>query len=287
MRSIRSARLTFLWAILQVIGILGSTEPMNCERNGAVGWCQVPRLGEAKKPGPPTNLDSADDDLFDEGDCECMPAPGEMDWMPDTDDEEFEVPLQQHVHEMTADCSEVEKWLTKNASLAFVAVPNKTVTKKSKFEGPRPGWVFKFGDEGLGYYRDYGGMVVQVALEKEIPLATKLPAARIPLSELLPEPTPAPERVARASCPMFTPAGVAATCAAILAAGAPTAAAAADASDQSVRHRITDWDRRLAAGELRPAIPKNTQEMDDGSVHDLPAWGGATQHARENNHGYC
>ena len=47
-------------------------------------------------------------------------------------------------------------WLSKNARKSFVPVRCTKPSKTPKFEGERPGWVFKLGGAGLGYYRDVG-----------------------------------------------------------------------------------------------------------------------------------
>ena len=51
----------------------------------------------------------------------------------------------------------VDEWLTKHDKHDFVPVKCMKVTKASKFEGFKPGWVFKLGQLCLGYCRDYGG----------------------------------------------------------------------------------------------------------------------------------
>ena len=71
----------------QAVVLQGIWEPPSCEREGGRGCCQVPRLVEAEKPVPPTNLDDCEDEAFDEGYFGYLPAPGEESWMPDTDDE--------------------------------------------------------------------------------------------------------------------------------------------------------------------------------------------------------
>ena len=126
-------------------------EPSRTDPTASRGWCQLPRLGEAKKPGPPCNFDEAEADEFDDSEPE-QPLPGDMDWLPDTDEGE---PDEAHREGDVgaADRGEVE-WQEAHAKHEFVTVPNKKRTKKSKFEGPHQGWVFKSGMHGLGYYRD-------------------------------------------------------------------------------------------------------------------------------------
>ena len=51
----------------------------------------------------------------------------------------------------------------------FVAAAGpKHRTRESKFEGARPGYVFKLGPSGLGYYRDTGKQRVEMCLEAAI-----------------------------------------------------------------------------------------------------------------------
>jgi hypothetical protein len=52
--------------------------------------------------------------------------------------------------------TQAQEWLKEHAGKHFVpAAPLKNPkSKESRFEGERPGWVFKLGDRGLGYYSD-------------------------------------------------------------------------------------------------------------------------------------
>ena len=130
----------------------------------------------------------------------------------------------------------------------------------------KPGWVFKLGEAGLGYYRDRGGLVVTVSLAQAIQPTAGIPAAPISLDELIVKPAEVPKLQQIANRMTFTPAGVAATCAAIWAAnGPPTDHTAASSS---VRQRIQMWDSRVAAGELRP-IPTRTRTT---VAHDAPTF---------------
>ena len=87
----------------------------------------------------------------------------------------------------------------------------------------KPGWLFKLGAQGLGYYRDRGGLVVEVSIAQAIQPPTSLPAAPLALDKLIARPTTMPKMQLIASRVVFTPAGLAATCAALLAANAPPA----------------------------------------------------------------
>ena len=50
------------------------------------------------------------------------------------------------------DGSSNARWLQDHAGMAFVpARAPKARSKLSKFEGAKPGWVFKTGERGLGY----------------------------------------------------------------------------------------------------------------------------------------
>ena len=129
-------------------------------------WCEIPRLGEAERPGPLTTFDDPElDDWIDyegsepeweEDVCElalsCLPSD------PDEPDPPTAQPTDRPVHhsEFNANLSGAEAWLRKNAHRSFVPVRCKKLSKTSKFEGERPGWVFKLGGAGLGYYRDVG-----------------------------------------------------------------------------------------------------------------------------------
>ena len=62
--------------------------------------------------------------------------------------------------------SEADAWLSKHRGKSFVPV-NGPITSKPKFQGERLGWVFKVGEEGLGYYAE-GGTVRTVHLFPEV-----------------------------------------------------------------------------------------------------------------------
>ena len=62
---------------------------------------------------------------------------------------------------------------------------SKRVTKASKFEGAKPGWVFKTGETGLGYYRDNGTQRLQLSLDLALRPMRVVPAANIVFSELI------------------------------------------------------------------------------------------------------
>ena len=76
-----------------------------------------------------------------------------------------------------------------HAGVDFVAIANQKPSKKSKFEGARPGWYFGRGPQGLGYHRDKG-LVVQVQLLRETVPACATTPVRIQLCEVL-QPTSA------------------------------------------------------------------------------------------------
>ena len=93
------------------------------------------------------------------------------------------------------------------------------------------------------------------------------------LDELIAKPTAMPKVQLFANRVVFTPAGVAATCAAFLAAKAPPDVTSA--VSLSVQQRVQAWDNRIAAGELRPqAIPTTAASTNDSRCF-LP---GAGQH---------
>ena len=61
----------------------------------------------------------------------------------------------------------------------------KRITKVSKFEGSRSGWVFKTGERGLGYYRDKGSMLGTLSLSRAVWPLQSLPAAPLCLETLV------------------------------------------------------------------------------------------------------
>ena len=62
---------------------------------------------------------------------------------------------------------------------------SKRVTKASKFEGAKPGWVVKTGEEGLGYYKDSGAQRLQLSLDLALRPMRTVPAACIELDDLV------------------------------------------------------------------------------------------------------
>ena len=76
-----------------VTGAVAGSPPVDAQ--GVKGWCQEPRLGEAKKPGPLTNFDDDDADGWVEDADDLIPLPGEESWAPETDDEAWENEQQQ------------------------------------------------------------------------------------------------------------------------------------------------------------------------------------------------
>ena len=74
-------------------------------------------------------------------------------------------PQQQPQHQqLTQQQQETADWLRRHSTHDFVAVAATKGSKKSKFEGEKPGFVFKLGDRGLGYYRDAGRQVITISL---------------------------------------------------------------------------------------------------------------------------
>ena len=82
-----------------------------------------------------------------------------------------------------ADKTAVEKWTDLHANDTFVPVKTKRITKTSKFEGAKPGWVFKTGECGLGYYRDNGGLRTQLSLDLALRPMRSLLVATISLDD--------------------------------------------------------------------------------------------------------
>ena len=79
----------------------------------------------------------------------------------------------------------VDKWLTMHVNKQNVGVGGTRVTKNSKFPGHKPGWVFKTGDQGLGYYRDGGGLRTNLSLDLALHPMRSLPVATIKLDSLV------------------------------------------------------------------------------------------------------
>ena len=138
-------------------------------------WCDEPRLGEADRPGPPSPTPWFDDPEFSFWDEDPTEEPwqqhcSELDIPPDDWPAEEQVPAavqsEQQQQQQQPQPSEIaapeiaappgvmEEWLCKHQHDEFVPVKNPRPTKTSKFLGLRVGWVFKTGEQGLGYYRD-------------------------------------------------------------------------------------------------------------------------------------
>lgn len=77
------------------------------------------------------------------------------------------------------------KWLHDHEHDELVAARGKAVTKASKFEGSKPGWAFRLGCKGLGYYRDAGGPAIGFPLDDERAKAVNIPAMPLKLDFLL------------------------------------------------------------------------------------------------------
>ena len=101
-------------------------------------------------------------------------SPGEWELPPDEEFGEYQcmdsdAPTPQLVADRIAsvEANILDQWLAKHKHSEFVpASRGEARSTKSKFEGFKPGWAFKRGHRGLGYYRDYGGIVVAVSLAK-------------------------------------------------------------------------------------------------------------------------
>ena len=154
--------------------------PSCIESEGAPRWCNLPRLGEADHPGPDGDFDDAQVGEWVHDDRQ--PCPGDMDWQPDVDTEvpdDIVYPMEQR-----------QSLTPLGAADAWLANHHKgPVNKKPNFEGEKPGWVFKLGDRGLGYYQDVG-RVQKVYLYPEVaPSGGTLPVT-LELSKLLPDEPP-------------------------------------------------------------------------------------------------
>ena len=75
-------------------------------------------------------------------------------------------------------------WLANNFGRDFVAAAPKKQPKASRFEGEKPGWVFKLGDRGLGYYPDKPQFLAVSLVQEVCPSGGKL-AVFVPLSEAM------------------------------------------------------------------------------------------------------
>ena len=82
----------------------------------------------------------------------------------------------------------VDAWLKKHEGKTFVPVGG-PVTSKPKFQGEKPGWVFKLGEQGLGYYIDVGRVRNVFLFLEVVPWGGTQPAV-IELSDLLPSESP-------------------------------------------------------------------------------------------------
>ena len=65
--------------------------------------------------------------------------------------------------------------VNKHRGMSFVPV-NGPVTSKPKFQGEIPGWVFKLGEEGLGYYVEADRVRTVLLYPEVVPWASTRPA---------------------------------------------------------------------------------------------------------------
>ena len=127
-----------------------------------ISWAREPRLGEARKPGPHAAFDNESDDAWSEfGDLSQLESEQPECWMlPPTEIEaavgadagnqggrSTGLPPAGMDHKqleagVRAERTAVEKWCGLHANDAFVPVQIKRITKASKFDGAKPGWVF-------------------------------------------------------------------------------------------------------------------------------------------------
>ena len=131
--------------------------------------------------------------------------------MPGTDDEAEVAEQQSTEPRESTSCNVVDDWMRMHATMEFVAVPNKTVTTRPKIEGAKPGWVFKLGEKGLGYYRDRGGLVAVVSRAQAFPAVAKsctsVPPIPLCLDEVIGKQNSVPVLLQHAGRIVFTPPG--------------------------------------------------------------------------------
>ena len=148
-------------------------------------------MGEAEKPGPLAGFDDASDKAWSEySDHSQEEAEQPEDWMlPPT---EMEAAMEEFEFESTAAATVVEAaskvrdvWSDLHANDTFEPTKVKRFTKLSKFDGAKPGRVFKTGDRGLGYYRDSGGLRAQLSLDLALHALRSVPVATISLDGLV------------------------------------------------------------------------------------------------------
>ena len=164
-------------------------------------WTDIPGIGEADNPGPEVSDDPdacmsefSDDPQIEPsspGAWELPPSENVAgDSQPSTSQPS---PLAVADRIAAVEANLVRNWLEKHKYNEFVAASGgEAVTKKIKFEGERPGWVFKRGLKGLGYYRDYGGMVVAVSLARALNPTEGIQPNRLQLDELISSSNPLP-----------------------------------------------------------------------------------------------
>ena len=104
-------------------------------------------MGEAEKPGPPAHFDSEDDDPWSNSEDQPQSEQDCEEVLPPT---EHEIALSSKCGAQPG-CSidpppvltATQEWIKNHANKSFVPVLSKRVTKASKFEGAKPGWVFQ------------------------------------------------------------------------------------------------------------------------------------------------
>ena len=152
-------------------------------------WAREPRIGEASNPGPHAYFDNESDDAWSEFGDQRQSEQEYEEAMPPT---EYEVTMSAESGTQSGSStyptpvlSATQEWIKKHANKSFVPVLSKRVTKASKFDGAKPGWVFKTGDSGLGYYRDSGSQRTQLSLDLALRPMRTVPAPIIILNDLV------------------------------------------------------------------------------------------------------
>ena len=148
-------------------------------------------MGEARKPGPHAGFDNGSDEAWSEySDHSQVEAEQPEDWvLPPTEMEAAMEELELGNSAAETGVEVVSKvrdvWSDLHANDTFAPTKIKRVAKLSKFDGAKPGWVFKTGDQGLGYYRDSGGLRTQLSLDLALHQLRSLPVATISLDGLV------------------------------------------------------------------------------------------------------
>ena len=146
-------------------------------------------MGEARKSGPHTSFDNESDDAWSEfGDLSQLESEQPDGWkLPPTEMEAAVGEIESTAAEagVRADKTAVGKWTDLHANDTFVPVKTKRITKAPEIDGAKPGWVFKTGERGLGYYRDNGGLRTHLSLDLALRPMRSLPVATISLDDLV------------------------------------------------------------------------------------------------------